>query len=83
MMYSSYYHQLPKHFTNMNLAPNSTTAEPELPNNSDSAIITTLLRSLVDKVESGKIHQCQYCPKSFKKKNDLKRHVDARQNCLS
>ena len=61
----------------MNLAPNSTTTEPELPNKSDSAIITTLLRSLVDKVESGKIHQCQYCPKSFKKKNDLKRHVDA------
>ena len=44
---------------------------------SDSGVIAALLSGLIAKVESGRIHQCQHCPKSFKLKVTLKRHVDA------
>ena len=44
---------------------------------SDSVVIASLLSGLIAKVESGRIHQCQHCPKSFKLKVTMKRHVDA------
>ena len=44
---------------------------------SDSGVIAALLSGLIAKVESGRIHQCQYCPKSFKQKVHLKSHIDA------
>ena len=44
---------------------------------SDYVVIAALLSGLIAKVESGRIHQCLHCPKSFPDKSHLKRHVDA------
>ena len=44
---------------------------------SDCGVIAALLSGLIAKVECGRIHQCQHCPKSFPRPSDLKRHTNA------
>ena len=63
-------------------APERTAAPCKLPIvlnrvKSDSGVIAALLSGLIAKVESGRIHQCLHCSKSFPDKSHLKSHIDA------